>query len=233
MTTKPRYFDPNFYYHIYNCGIEKRDVFLPVHDYFRFLETINYYLHFQRLAYSQFLELNEEARQTHLSLNPKGLETLRVKLISYCLMPNHYHLVVKQAKENGLTLFLSDLANSYTRYFNVKNERIGALFQGPFKAKEITAEESLLQVTRYIHLNPTFSSKTNPYGTLNPEDYPYSSYREWLSLDNLNPKGLNIIDYEEVAKWLKLAGCQSLYKEFVEAKIDQKPEIGIEDLIVE
>ncbi|MDP2873718.1 MAG: transposase [bacterium] len=233
MSTEPRYFNPNFYYHVYNCGIEKRDVFLTASDYHRFLKTADYYLHFQRLAFSQFSQLNDEARQVYASLNPKGLETLRVRVISYCLMPNHFHLVLKPEKENGASLFLADLANSYTRYFNVKNERIGALFQGPFKAKEITTEESLLQVTRYIHLNPVSSAKTNPFDTLNAEDYPYSSYREWLGLDNLNPKGLNITNGKEIHKWLGAAGGQSVYRVFVEAKIGQKPEIGIEDLIIE
>lgn len=233
MPTKPRFFDLNFYYHIYNCGIEKRNVFLTNRDYQRFLETVEFYLHEQRISFAQFQNLNADAKQTYRDLNPKGLETLRVKLISYCSMPNHFHLVLKPAKESGLTNFLSDLANSYTRYFNLKNKRIGALFQGPFKAKEISSEESLLQLTRYVHLNPSLSPKTSLNGSLRPENYPLSSYRDWIGLCSLNPKGLNLLDFEEISKWVGLAGGQAAYKEFVEAKTDRNPALGVEDLILE
>ncbi len=238
MTTAPRYFTSDFYYHVYNCGVEKRDVFTKSWDYRRFLQTIEFYLHNQNISYAQFQNLNETAKRTYHDLNPKGLKTLRVEIIACCLMPNHFHLVLKPANEGGVSRYLSDLANSYTRYFNLKNKRVGALFQGSFQAKEIRSEESLLQVTRYVHLNPTSSSKTNPYGTLKPEDYPYSSYRQWINLEQLNPKGLNVLnvdslDQEQISKWIDFAGGPRSYKKFVESKIGVNTEVGIESLVVE
>lgn len=229
MATKPRLFNPNFYYHIYNCGVEKRDVFVTERDYFRFLETIAFYLHDQRISYSQYQDLKEDARQLYDLGNPKGSETLRVKLLSYCLMPNHFHLLLKPVKEGGITQFISDISNSHTRYFNIKNERIGGLFQGTFKSKEISSDESLFQVSRYIHLNPLMSSKTNPWGALkHPEDYPFSSYAEWT-----NPKGSSLVCQEEVSEWVKLVGGRAGYKEFVRSKIDADSRLGIEDLVLE
>lgn len=232
MPTKPRYFRKSCYYHIHNCGVEKRNIFVTKRDYQRFIETIDFYLFDQRLSYAQFQDLSIKARQVYARLNPKGLEKLRVKLISYCLMPNHFHILIKPAKENGITQFISDISNSYTRYFNIKNGRIGRLLQGTFKSKEISSEESLLQVTRYIHLNPVNSSKTNPDGSLRPEDYSFSSYRDWIIPSLLDPKGLEL-DYKEVSECVTLAGGAKKYKEFVESKIGKNPKIGIETLIVE
>jgi len=147
-------------------------------------------------------------------------------------MPNHFHFLLKPVREDSITRFVSDISNSYTRYFNIKNERIGNLFQGTFKSKEISSEESLLQVARYIDLNPVNSSKTNPDGTLKPEDYPFSSYGNWITAPFLDPKGLEI-DYEEALGLVKLAGGANRYKEFVEAKLKKDARLGIEDLVIE
>jgi len=232
VATKPRSFNPEHYYHIYNRGVEGRNVFTTDQDYQRFLETIDFYLYEQNISYTQFQNLYPAARQAYSRLNPKGLETLRVKLIAYCLMPNHFHLLLKPAEKNGLTRFASDISNSYTRYFNIKNERLGNLFQGTFKDKEISSEESLLQVSRYIHLNPISSSRTNPGKTLKLGDYPFSSYQDWINPTPLNPKGLDL-DYKEIRNCIKFMGKARNYKEFVESKIDKDPKIEIGDLSID
>lgn len=229
MSTKPRFFKPDFYYHIYNCGVEKRNIFTSARDYQRFLGTISFYLYDQCISYVQFHRLTAGAKRFYIRTNPKGLETLWVKLLAYCLMPNHFHLLLRPVKETGITRFISDISNSYTRYFNVKNDRIGGLLQGTFKSKEISTEGSLLQVSRYIHLNPLMSSKTNPYRSLKkPEDYPYSSYSEWV-----DPRPSAWIYQDEVSRWVKHIGGRERYRKFVESKIDQDPKCGIEDLILE
>lgn len=235
MTSKPRNFDPNLYYHIYNCGVEKRSLFLNKRDYQRFLDTIAYYLHNQTLSYADFQRLPPKARVFHLQTNPKGSEsseTQRVKLLAYCLMPNHFHFLLKPAKEVGITKFISDISNSYTKYFNIKNKRVGGLLQGTFKAKEIAGDASLLQVSRYIHLNPISSSQTNLKGSSikKPEEYSYSSYTEWIALDLQKPL---LMDQEELSSWIKLAGGTKRYRDFVESKINQNPALGIEDLTLE
>lgn len=238
MATEPRLFDPNYYYHIYNRGVEKRNIFTSGRDYEQFLGTLRFYLNDQRIPYSYYLRLNDEAKEIYDRNNPTGLKVPRVGIISYCLMPNHFHLVLKLNQDNGITRFLSDISNSYTRYFNTKNERVGRLFQGPFKSKEVRSEESLLQLTRYIHINPITSPKANPNNTLKPEDYLFSSYKEWVnaSQSQSNPSGLRdlqILDRKELSMFIKLAGGKEAYKEFVEAKIGTDPSLGIEDLILE
>lgn len=102
----------------------------------------------------------------------KSRENL-VDLISYCFMPNHFHLLLKQLVDNGISHYLSKFANSYTRYFNTKNERSGPIFQGKFKAVLITSNEQLLHVSRYIHLNPYSSGIVKTIEDL--KNYPYSS----------------------------------------------------------
>lgn len=230
MVTAPRLFDSDLYYHIYNCGVEKRDIFLSERDYLRFMDTCAYYLRDQHISYTHFQELRLEAQQEYVNLNPKGEETLRVKIIAYCLMPNHFHFLLKPAKENGITQFLSDIANSHTRYFNTKNKRVGGLFQGTFKAKQVSSDGSCFQVSRYIHLNPAVSLRTNPYRILRPEHYPYTSYPAWIS-SSLNPKGYGFLDHQEVERWVALAGGKQAYIEFAESKIGLKADVGTEDSI--
>lgn len=92
-------------------------------------------------------------------------------------MPNHFHLLLKQLTEGGITKFVGNFSNSYTRYFNTRNKRIGHLFQGVFKAVRIEDDEQFIHVLRYIHLNPVVSLIIKETGL---EDYPYSSFAEYL-----------------------------------------------------
>lgn len=229
MASKPRFFDIDLFYHIFNCGVGKRRIFASARDYQRFFDVCLFYLYDQRLSFSEFQRLVPKSREAYLQANPRNLQTLRVRILSHCQMPNHFHFLIKQARENGISIFLSDIQNSYTKYFNIKSQRIGNLLQGPFKFKEITDEGSVLQVSRYIHLNPIMSSKANPNGSLKkPEDYPYGSYREWL-----NPNKSGLVDKEQLLEWLEIAGGIKKYKEFVESMISRVPGVGIEDLIIE
>lgn len=238
MPTEPRFFSPSFYYHIYNRGVEKRTIFTSENDYLHFLQTVDFYLYDQRIGYAQFRRLTEEARRIYATRNPRVPEALRVQIASYCLMSNHFHVLLKPTREDGITRFVSDISNSYTRYFNTKYERVGRLFQNTFKSKEIVSEESLLQVTRYIHLNPSLSSKTNPAGNLKPEDYLYSSYSTWISETHqthhqTHPKGVLALDLKGIQRWADFAGGAWAYKKFVEAKLGKDPSLGIEDLVIE
>lgn len=104
-----------------------------------------------------------------------------VEIITYCLMPNHFHLLVKQVRDGGITEFLSKLSNSYTKYYNTKYNRVGHLFQGEFKAVVMENDEQLIHVSRYIHLNPLVSGLTREI-----DQYKWSSYREYV--DNNSPE---------------------------------------------
>lgn len=234
MATKPRFFDPFFYYHIYNCGVEKRTIFENERDFQRFLDVIDFYLYDQKISFAQFQELKGEAKQTYKHINPLTDDKLRVSLIAYCLMPNHFHFVLKQKKENGITSFISDISNSHSRYFNIKYDRLGKLYQGPFKAKQLGDEQSILNVTRYVHINPPESKRTNPNGALKPENYPYSSYQIWINptFEDVLPPELS---YSEISRFRRNVGGASGYKSFTEAQLEkgQDPKLGIEPLIIE
>ena len=87
-------------------------------------------------------------------LNKAVQREILVDIHSFCLMPNHFHLILQQRAEGGITKFMRKLGTGYTMYFNEKYQRIGVLFQGKFKAIPITSDEYLLHLSRYIHLNP-------------------------------------------------------------------------------
>ncbi len=227
MATRPRNFNLDFYYHIYNRGTEGRNIFESANDYYHFLNSLAFYTYEQSIPYTIFRELTPKTKAAYL--NPKGWGTKRVKILAFCAMPNHFHILLKPAVIGGIPRFVSDVSNSHARYFNIKYKRTGRLFQETYKAKEISSEPSLMQVSRYIHLNPILSSKTNPKGTFtNPQDYPYSSYREWIGQQTQSQ-----LDKEELELWLSYSGGRDKYRSFVESKIGEDIAHGIEDLILE
>lgn len=165
-------------YHIVNRGITSQPLFLNQKNYQRFLETIFYYqISRPPLRYSFFIRLPENQKNDFLERLRAQHQPL-VEIIAYCLMPNHFHFLLKQIKNHGISIFMANLANSYTRYFNTKYRRKGPLFQGRFKAIRVEKDEQLLHVQRYIHLNPYSSHLVKNFKEL--ENYPYSSLPEYL-----------------------------------------------------
>jgi putative transposase len=142
------------YYHVFNRGINHQPVFYSKSEYQRFITTIRYY-HFREspMKLSYFLSLSQNKRK-YVWDTVYSSKNVWVKVISYCLMPNHFHLLVKQEKDNGTAKLIGNLQNSYTRFFNIRNKRDGSLFLDQFKAVRIETNEQLLHVNRYIHLNP-------------------------------------------------------------------------------
>jgi putative transposase len=158
----------NDIYHVFNRGSDKRDIFLQTRDYVRFTRTFYYY---------QFAgpkpKLSTLSKEKFNDFNPIPNSKL-VEIYSYCLMPNHFHFLLKQLKTNGISIFMSQLLNSYTKYINTKHKRIGPLFQGAFKTTGTETDGQLMHLSRYIHLNPVVSGIVN-----RPKDYGWSSYREY------------------------------------------------------
>ncbi len=170
----------NQIYHIVNRGVASQPIFHNKSDYQRCIDTILYYQNKSpSLRYSFFIRLPLQRRNDFLN-QLKAEKDLLVEIIAYCLMPNHIHLLVKQVDKDGISHFMSNFANSYTRYFNTKQERIGPLFQGKFKAVRIETDDQLLHVSRYIHLNPFSSYVVKKIDDL--INYQYSSFREYISL---------------------------------------------------
>lgn len=157
-----------YFYHVYNRGSEKRPLFVNDRDRNRFIKTIKYYqLEGPKPKFSNLMKF----RIWKPDLNKKIVE-----IICYCLMPNHFHFLLKQVRDGGVTEFISKLSNSYTKYFNTKHNRVGPLFQGEFKAVLVESDEQLLHLSRYIHLNPLVS-----FITRDLDLYPWSSYKEYIS----------------------------------------------------
>jgi len=209
-------------YHVFNKSIAEYKIFNNDPEFLRMINVICYY---QRekptLKFSDFIR-SAEAKNNHFPprrWEESGKDKL-VEIIAYCVMPTHLHLVVKQLKEKGISIFMNNVLNSYTRYFNTKHERKGPLWEGRFKHILVESDQQLLHLTRYIHLNPTTAYLVNK-----PEDWLVSSYREYL----LSTDNSRICKYEDI-----LDIEPKDYKEFVEDRISYQRELAeIEHLLVD
>lgn len=160
------------YYHIFNRGVDKMNIFRNSYGFQRFHKTMLYY---QILGPKPRFSLF--APTTNLIDKNKKI----VEIICFCLMPNHFHFLLKQLVDGGITEFISKLSNSYTKYFNIKHKRVGPLFQGEFKSVLVESNEQLLHLSRYIHLNPLVSGLIKDLG-----NYSWSSYPEYTELSTQN-----------------------------------------------
>ncbi|MBI2337742.1 transposase [Candidatus Daviesbacteria bacterium] len=166
-------------YHVFNRGINHQPTFLDKLEYKRARLVIDFY-RFSNLPakLSKFLTLSNDDR-TKIMDNLRKEDDKLVEILAFCLMPNHFHFLIKQIKDKGISKFLGNFQNSYTRYSNTKRERDGSLFLDQFKAKLIITDEQLIHISRYIHLNPYTSYVVKDLNTLFA--YPWSSLSEYLS----------------------------------------------------
>jgi putative transposase len=141
------------YYHIYNRGVEKRLVFMDDKDYRVFLGYLKLYL-----------------MPVDPTVKPHKDLSDQVELAAYCLMPNHFHLLVRQSSERGIESLMRCLTGAYVRYFNHRHRRVGSLFQDTYKAVRILNDAHLYQIESYIHENPE-------HLVADISRYPYSSLR--------------------------------------------------------
>ena len=162
------------YYHLYNRGVNKRQIFKDQRDYSTFISYLQLYLS------SPDISLRGESLKVAPSRQLKNYMS-EIELIAYCLMPNHFHLFVRQNTDHGIDYFMRSLATKYVRYFNSHYQRIGPLFQGPYKAVRVTNEYQFTYLTKYIHRNPLdlLPYKDSPRRL---GEYKYSSYQNYLHL---------------------------------------------------
>ena len=181
------------YYHIYSRGSEKRQIFLDRADYQRFLKRL------------------EEYKDKH-----------DVSVLCYCLMPNHYHLLIKQNTQESISHFIYRLNLAYAMYFNKRYERVGPLFQGRFKAKNVSSDEYLVHLSRYIHLNPLSPAQTNV------ENYPWSSLQIYLERKNDD-----LVDLDLIKSYFGFEGQVEKYLKFIKEEGERKFKSAMEDLLFE
>src|SRR3989344_1017957 len=189
MATPPRYFQKGSYYHVYNRGNRKQSVFLARRDYKRFLEkTLKYKSKFG------------------------------VTIMCYCLIPNHFHFLLKQNTDIPITSFMLRLGTSHAKYFNIKYEQVGSLFQSRFRAKLIETDEYLLHLSRYIHRNPIEILPSTPGVEL--ANYEWSSYPQYV-------KGMKdkLVDPAFILNYFAKNNPSKDYKSFVEYELEENEKV--------
>ncbi len=201
----------NEVYHVYTRSIDNYITFRDENDYTRVLEAIKYYKHGKvPTSFSNYIKIkNKKFFSLKYELNTNNPV---VHIIAYCIMPTHVHLILKQLNDNGISLYIKNVFDSYTRYFNSKYQRKGTLWESKFKSVHVESNEQLLHLTRYIHLNPTTAGIVKE-----PEDWPYSSYMEYLNKSD--EKICNYVDCLDMD--------MNDYKNFVDDRMDYQRELAL------
>lgn len=209
------------YYHIFNRAIAAQEIFASKRLLDKALEVTDYYRFPQRIRLSQFQLLPQNLKNDYLEEFKN--QTPLVEIYSFSFMPNHYHFQLKQLQDEGIKRFISNFQNSFAKFFNLKNNRYGGLFQNAFKAKWIETDEQFLHISRYIHLNPVTSYLVE-FDKLS--DYLGNSFNWYL--DGKENKFIN-------TKFvLDMIGGREKYKKFVADQVDYQRELHkIKSLILE
>lgn len=170
----------NAYYHVYNRGVNKANIFVDEQDYAVFLSYLRTYVtpkDEKELRKTIFNPTNSlKDRKDAARLLRMNNYFGKIELVAYVLMPNHFHLLLKQQGERDIEALIQSLTTRYTAYVNRRYKRVGSLLQGTYKAVLVTTDEQLLHLTRYIHRNPLKLKRLNLLRT-----YP-SSYQNYLGI---------------------------------------------------
>ncbi len=185
-------FSIGYFYHIYNRGVDKRDIFMEDGDYIRFLRILSVFNNMER------------CRSSYRGPSSQKL----VGVLCYCLMPNHFHLILTPLVENGIQKFMRKVGTGYAMYFNEKYKRTGSLFENRYKAILIDSDSYFLHLTRYIHLNPVkllypdWKERKVKWGKLEKflKDYRWSSLPFYLGII----KNSNILNSKLIEKHLEV-----------------------------
>jgi len=167
-------FAPGCIYHVYNRGVNKINIFNDIQDNKLFLSRLRENL-FPELKLSEDVCLGD-SRKIHTPYKRKKLPAKSFDLIAYCLMPNHFHLLIKQNNNVSVSKLIGKVCTSYSKYFNLKHKRVGSLFQDQFKAVYVDSNEYLLWLSAYIHLNPVMANLVKYV-----ENWKWSSYLEYIN----------------------------------------------------
>lgn len=180
MSARKISFENNHIYHIFNRGVEKRNIFLKEGDYLHFIHDL--------------FELNNQSKSPNITHYFKNLRIsspkfskkpreLLVEILAFTLMPNHFHLLLKQKVENGIPRFLQKLGTGHAMFFNKKYDRVGSLFQGKFKAILVDKDEYLIHLLNYIHFNPLkLNLRDKTFKVLS--SYRWSSFLDYIGEKN-------------------------------------------------
>jgi len=207
------------YYHVFNRGVEKRDIVCDEYDVHRFLQSMQMFN--TKKPIGSIFETNFSKKK-----NKEKLEHSLVSFIAYCINPNHYHFLLRQEEEYGVSKFMHKFGTGYTNYFNEKYERSGSLCQGKFKARHIASNEDLLHISAYVNLN--YKVHNIPLGSWIPK----SSWDEYVG-EKKEQQNKNICDMSVITQQFRR---KYDYKKFAQESIRdiiRKRRQNIIDLLLE
>lgn len=194
------------YYHIYSRGVERRRIFLSDKDYDRFSALL--YIMNQEGPFRMENFLKQDGHKLN-DIYQEGREKTLVSVLSYTLMPNHFHLILYEHAKGGISKFMSKLLTAYSMYFNIKNERSGPLFTRPFRSEHLGNDPQFMYIFSYLHLNPLsiIDKDWKEYGIRDKERaeefldiYEYSSYQDYLG----HKRGKStILDFDRIPEHIK------------------------------
>ncbi|MCG2710844.1 MAG: transposase [Candidatus Omnitrophica bacterium] len=198
-------------YHVYSKSIAGYKIFHNNNDYNRIIDLFKYYrIKNTSVKFSKFLEIKNMDIFIEKHLSRKDF---LVQIIAYCIMPTHIHLVLMQLQDEGISIFMGNVLNSYSRFFNIRISRKGPLWESRFKNVLVETDEQLIHLTRYLHLNPVTAGLVE-----NAEDWRYSSIKEYL---NKRKDSERICNFDSIIELQKLN-----YKSFVDSQKDYQRELG-------
>lgn len=178
MSNRYEPFINNEIYHVYNKTIDLRLVFETEVNCNKFLGVSKYYRSSKaKISYSRLADIDPLTAFDYLK-KVNYHKYFRVEILIFCFMPTHFHFLIKQKKDKGISRFIADIVNSFTRYFNIKNDRQGPLFLTNFKSVKVNNEAQFMHVSRYIHLNPYSNGLIDKVEDL--ENFSWSSFRSYV-----------------------------------------------------
>lgn len=211
-------FKTNNAYHVFSRSIDNKIVFHNKSYQTIFKNALWYYRSsMTQVRFSEFERLHDSIKDS-INKQINDPETWIVNVCAYCLMPDHYHLLLIQKSNNGISKYISQVINSFTHFFNKRENRKGGLFLSPFKAIEIRTDEQFAHVSRYIHLNPYSSGIVSKMEDL--ISYSQNSYKTYITGHE------DILVTQEPL--LSLFGFDSRkYQEFVEGNAEYQRKLKI------
>lgn len=228
MYIRPDYHEDGIY-HVYNRGVNRRKIFKKESDYFDFREILRYFLvgfpeckvsdtlHGGLQIKSPFsIRWRMQNKPVSFTADPNGNGMFKgfIELLAYCLMPNHFHFLIRICKvsdtlQSPISEFMKRIGITYSHKFNHDNQRVGPLFQGRYKIRELDSDEQVMHVSRYIHINPTMAGLVNK-----PEMWQWSDLKDHYLFPTIMPFA--------ISKPRFILGLfrnkPSEYREFVEAQ---------------
>lgn len=200
------------FYHVYNQGVDKREIFMDPLDSFRFIKALE---HFNTTGSTKFYELFRDEhglvpREQLLVTKAKSKKHKKlVSIIAFCCNPDHFHIVLKQESKDGVAIFMKKMAVGYTNYFNSRYKRSGSLFAGRYKSEKVEDGADLQYISAYVNLN-------NHVHDISGEESPVvrSSMRDYINPDT----GCGFVDTSEVL--FTFSGGREEYLDFAHETVE-------------